>query len=108
MNLNLRATASAQLKISELLIEKSKTHFRVSLQGGGCSGLTYVFSVDDKVEATDLVVEADTIILVADKKTAIFINNSVIDWEESFMKKGFKITNPQQKTECSCGKSFSI
>lgn len=108
MSFNISVTDTALIKIRDLLAEKSQNYFRIRLQGGGCSGLTYVFSTDDKVEATDHEVRATDITIVVDKKSAIYLNNVTIDWEGSLMKKGFSIANPQQKTGCSCGQSFSV
>lgn len=108
MDLKLDITESAKYKIESMLKEKCATHFCIKLQGGGCSGLTYVFSFVDKADDADHVLHVNGISLVVDKKSALFINDSVIDWQETLMNKGFKIINPQQKSACSCGKSFSV
>jgi iron-sulfur cluster insertion protein len=108
MDFKLDITESAKQKIQSLLNEKTATHFCIKLQGGGCSGLTYVFSFVDKVDDADHELHVNGIDIVVDKKSALFINNSIIDWQETLMIKNFKIINPQQKTSCSCGKSFSI
>lgn len=108
MDFKLDITEAAQQKILEMLQDKADHRFRIKLQGGGCSGLTYVFSVDDKLDAADLLVQVHATSLVVDKKSALFINNSVLDWQDTLMSKGFRLLNPQQKTACSCGKSFSV
>lgn len=108
MEFKLDITDSAKQKIQNTLKEKSATYFCIKLQGGGCSGLTYVFSFVDKADAADHVLHINGTDVVVDKKSALFINGSVIDWQETLMNKGFKIINPQQKTSCSCGKSFSV
>lgn len=108
MDFDIEITEKAADHIKSLLKEKEKQFFRISLQGGGCVGLTYLFAFDDKADQRDHVVHKQGVDVLVDKKSAIFLNKVTIDWEESLMKRGFKIINPQQKTSCSCGESFSV
>jgi iron-sulfur cluster assembly accessory protein len=80
---------------------------RVKVGSGGCSGMSYEFVVAAEVAPGDLVHEAFGAKAVVDPKADFFIGGSQVDYEESLMKSGFTVINPQATSSCSCGKSFS-
>ena len=80
---------------------------RVKVGAGGCSGMSYEFVVADEVAPTALGHEAFGAKTVGDPKAEFVIGGSQVDYEESLMKSGFTVKNPQATSSCSCGKSFS-
>lgn len=84
------------------------TVLRVGVKGGGCSGFSYSLGFDDKVSETDQVLEAEGIRVVCDPKSFLYLNNTVVDFEESLMGRGFKFGNPNASKTCGCGESFSV
>ncbi len=81
---------------------------RVKVGAGGCSGMSYQFDVEEDVRPDDLVSETSGVRAAVDPRSDFFIGGSVVDYEESLMKSGFKVTNPLAKSSCSCGASFNV
>lgn len=87
---------------------------RVGVRGGGCSGFSYVIEYDDKPARTgDIVMEfaeegKATVRVFCDKKSILYLQNSVLDWEKTLMYTGFKFKNPQEASKCGCGHSFTV
>ena len=81
---------------------------RVAVKGGGCSGLTYVLNIVDQPEDNDKVVEENGVVLCVDKKSYVFLAGTVLDYSGGLNGKGFVFNNPQAKTSCGCGTSFSV
>ncbi len=101
-------TERAAKKIQALASKKGLAPvLRVKVGSGGCSGMSYEFVVADEVKSDDLVHEAFGAKTVVDPKADFFIGGSQVDYEESLMKSGFTVKNPQATSSCSCGKSFS-
>lgn len=105
------ATAMAVEAIKAAL-EKRKTPdaaLRVGVKGGKCLGYTYAIEFcDNDPREKDLVFEFDGVQIIIDKKSIIYLNGAELDFEETFMKKGFKFNNPIVKGECGCQSSFSV
>ena len=80
---------------------------RIGVQGGGCSGLSYNLSFDTKVSEFDEVLEADGVKFVVDAKSALFLKGTTLDYVTALMGGGFKFINPNAKSTCGCGESFS-
>jgi len=81
---------------------------RVGVKGGGCSGLSYVIEFCDVPRAKDKLFELDGARVYVDPKSLIYLNGTTLDYTDTFQQKGFKFVNPQQKSECGCGESFSV
>jgi iron-sulfur cluster assembly protein len=81
---------------------------RVGVKGGGCSGLSYVIEFCDAPRPRDTVFEVDAARVYVDPKSLIYLNGTTLDFVDTFQQKGFKFLNPQQKSECGCGESFSV
>ncbi|MFN7130677.1 MAG: HesB/IscA family protein [Myxococcales bacterium] len=81
---------------------------RVAVKGGGCSGLQYSLNWDDKPREKDRVFERQGVRVFVDPKSYIYLVGTVVEYEETLMQSGFKLTNPQQKSACGCGESFTI
>ena len=87
---------------------------RVGVRGGGCSGFSYVIEYDDKpARAGDIVMEfaeegKATVRVFCDKKSILYLQGSVLDWEKTLMYQGYKFKNPNESTRCGCGHSFTV
>ena len=103
-------TSSAQHQISSILSEEdnSKLHLRIFVQGGGCSGFQYGFTLDDEIAEDDMEIPIlDTTVLV-DTISLQYLTGSVVDYKDDLNGSRFSITNPQAQSTCGCGSSFSI
>ena len=101
----IKFTDKAIKQINFLLSKKNKgSYFRIAIKGGGCSGFQYDFSYDNEASNDDLV--KDNILI--DKQSAELLKGSEIDYAEELIGESFKITNPQTKSSCGCGVSFSL
>ena len=93
---------------------KPNTALRLGIRGGGCSGFSYVIEFHDgeprpKDNVYDYVAEDGTPVrVVVDKKSLVFLNGTTLDWEQTIMQQGFKFVNPNEKTSCGCGHSFTV
>lgn len=82
---------------------------RVMVDGGGCSGFQYNFTMDHSVKEDDKVFEKDGVKVVVDSISMDFLQGSTIDYEEELIRSAFRVTsNPQASQGCSCGVSFSL
>jgi iron-sulfur cluster assembly protein len=87
---------------------------RVGLRGGGCSGFTYVIEFHDgPPRARDIVLDFNAedgspVRVVVDPKSLLYLSGSLLDWEQTLMKQGFKFVNPHEKAGCGCGHSFNV
>ena len=81
---------------------------RVGVKGGGCSGLTYDLSVDSELRSNDKVIEQHGVTILIDKKSYIFLAGTALDYSGGLNGKGFIFQNPNAKTTCGCGTSFSV
>ena len=101
----IKFTDKALKQINTLLSKKDKgSFFRIAIKGGGCSGFQYDFSFDNKAEQDDIVFNN----VLIDKKSAELLNGSEVDYVSELIGESFKITNPQSKSSCGCGVSFSL
>jgi len=82
-------------------------HFRVFITGGGCSGFEYGFTFDEDPEEDDIVIETSVPMLV-DNLSYQYLDGSIVDYRVDLQGARFLIVNPNAKTTCGCGNSFSI
>ena len=103
-------TEAAGERIAALLEEdgKRETHgLRMKVIGGGCSGLQYQLSFDDRTKDTDSDFEASGVRLIIDEKSALYLVGCNLDFVDTLQESGFKIDNPNASNTCGCGQSFS-
>ena len=101
----IKFTDKAIKQINHLLSTKDKgSFFRIAIKGGGCSGFQYDFSFDKKPQNEDLKYEN----ILIDKVSADLLRGSEIDYVQELIGNSFKINNPQTKSSCGCGVSFSL
>jgi iron-sulfur cluster assembly accessory protein len=81
---------------------------RVAVDGGGCSGFQYRFEIDTAKADDDLVFERDGAQVLVDSVSMPFLEGSVLDFVDDLMGQSFRVNNPQVKSSCGCGTSFSI
>ncbi|MBX3212125.1 MAG: iron-sulfur cluster assembly accessory protein [Labilithrix sp.] len=90
------------------------TALRVGIRGGGCSGFSYVIEFHDGApRARDVVydlkaTDGSDVRIVVDKKSLLYLNGATFDWEKTLMRQGFKFVNPNEKSSCGCGTSFTV
>jgi iron-sulfur cluster assembly accessory protein len=108
----INVTETAASKINELLVEEKKVGagLRVFVQGGGCSGFQYGLMIDegDGDPAADQVFEVNGVRLVVDPISIRYLNGAEVDFVDSVTGGGFTIRNPNAKSTCGCGSSFSV
>jgi iron-sulfur cluster insertion protein len=96
-------------RIAELLrSEEAPALFRVSVEGGGCSGFQYRFDLVTESAPDDLILERDGARVVVDSVSLGFVQGSEIDFTDDLIGAQFKINNPNVTASCGCGTSFSV
>ena len=101
----IKFTDKAINQLNHLLSSKEKgSFFRIAIKGGGCSGFQYDFSYDKSQNDDDLCHEN----ILIDKTSADLLKGSEIDFVKELIGDSFKINNPQSKSSCGCGVSFSL
>jgi iron-sulfur cluster insertion protein len=102
-------TDAAAGKVGELIREEAnpKLKLRVFVSGGGCSGFQYGFTFDENIEEGDFCVENQGVQLLIDPMSAQYLMGAEIDYKEDLQGAQFVIRNPNAKTTCGCGSSFS-
>ena len=103
-------TEAASLKVKELIEEEgdSSLSLRVYITGGGCSGFQYAFAFDDEVKDDDMVFTKNQVRLLVDGMSFQYLVGADVDYKDDIEGAYFVIRNPNAKTTCGCGSSFSV
>jgi iron-sulfur cluster assembly protein len=103
----LSASAAARIKA---IVEKDPglAGLRIAVEGGGCSGFQYEIALAPQPAADDVVIERDGARLFVDAVSLPFLTGSEVDWVEELIGASFKVRNPNAKSSCGCGVSFSV
>lgn len=104
-------TVKAADEVRRILAEKnmsSETGLRVSVKGGGCSGMTYVLDFSESGEANDREVLSSGVKVYVDETALDFVGGLEIDFVDDLLNRGFKFSNPNASHSCGCGTSFSV
>jgi iron-sulfur cluster assembly protein len=104
-------TESAKSQLDKLMAEAgcAPDYFlRVSVKGGGCSGLSYDLDFDNELKEGDTESEDQGIKLVIDKKSLLYLLGTHLDFSDGLNGKGFQFINPNASRTCGCGESFAI
>lgn len=104
-------TDKAKQKVEELIKESGMddSYFlRVSVKGGGCSGLSYNMDFDNESQAGDQVFEDKGLKIVLDMKSVLYLVGTELDFSDGLNGKGFNFINPNASRTCACGESFSV
>ena len=106
-DLTLSASAAERLKaISQA--QGKPIMLRIAVEGGGCSGFQYQLNLVDTAEPDDLRIERDGAAALVDEMSLVMLKGSEIDFVDELVGAEFKIRNPNAKSSCGCGVSFSI
>ena len=107
--MNLTITESAKIKIAEGLSDEDnpKMRLRMYVQCGGCSGMSYGFTLDDQQNEDDFLIPAGETSVLVDSMSMTYVAESTVDYVEDLQGSRFNIINPQAQTTCGCGSSFS-
>lgn len=104
-------TEKAKSRIADLKKQEQPSeerHLRVSVSGGGCSGLMYNLSFDQSVKETDQVFEDNDVKILVDKKSLLYLLGTTLDFSDGLNGKGFQFINPNASRTCGCGESFAV
>ncbi len=104
-------TDKAKEKVESLMQEAGldQSYFlRVSVQGGGCSGLTYKLDFDNEEKAGDQFFEDKGVRMALDMKSFLYLAGTELDFTDGLNGKGFNFNNPNASRTCGCGESFSV
>ena len=104
MEKKLNFTNQALDQINKIAIGKEKKYFRITVQGGGCSGFKYSFCFDSKTNEDDVIFDKTVI----DKSSLEIISGSIVDFKKELIGETFVIDNPKATSSCGCGLSFSV
>jgi iron-sulfur cluster assembly protein len=102
-------TETAASKVKELLVQRGTPQLglRLGVRGGGCAGNTYFMEFCEAESTGDEVFESHGVKLVVDLKSAVLLGGTEVDYVEGLMGTGFKFNNPNMRSSCGCGESFS-
>jgi len=103
-------TDSAVKKIREIIAEEEDPNLKVRMfiQGGGCSGMQYGFTLEENgAQEDDFVVEKDGVEILVDALSSQYVQGAEVDWQETVQGSQFAIKNPNASTTFGCGSSFS-
>ena len=104
MEKKLNFTDQALNQINIITKDKDKKFFRITVQGGGCSGFKYNFSFDSNVSEDDILFDK----AIIDKQSLDIIAGSIVDFKKEMIGESFSIKNPKASASCGCGLSFSV
>ena len=108
LTIHISETAAKHVKQFMTVEGREAAVLRVAVKGGGCSGLTYMLDLVDDPPENDKVIEENGMTLCVDKKSYVFLAGTVLDYSDGLNGKGFVFNNPNAKTSCGCGTSFSV
>lgn len=101
-------TPKAVAKIREAFAKEGVTGgLRLGVQGGGCSGLSYLLRFETQPRPTDNVFDFEDVRIFVDPKSMLYLEGMTLDWKDSLIYSGFEFENPHAKKSCGCGTSFS-
>ena len=103
-------TPNAVAKVKEIMAQQTPvpSGLRVGVQGGGCSGFSYAMSFENSAGMMDKTFTFDGLKVYVDATSVMYLNGCVVDYVETLEGAGFKFENPNVKSTCGCGSSFSV
>jgi iron-sulfur cluster assembly protein len=103
--------SDSAVKRLRILLEQRQTPeagLRLAVKGGGCSGLQYAMEWSEKPRERDKIFEREGVRVFVDPKSYLYLMGTELVFEETLMGSGFKLQNPNVKTSCGCGESFTV
>jgi iron-sulfur cluster assembly accessory protein len=106
----IQLTDTASTKVREIMSQQNPapTALRVAVVGGGCSGFSYHMAFDNAENPSDNVYEFEGLKVLVDQMSEMYLDGVQIDYIETIEGAGFKFNNPNVKSTCGCGSSFSV
>lgn len=108
----IKVSETAKQKVVALMTEEgfdsNKDFVRVGVKSGGCSGLSYELRFDNKMDETDKVFEDNSVRIIVDKKSFLYLAGTILEYSGGLNGKGFVFNNPNAQRTCGCGESFSL
>ena len=105
----IQVTEKAQQRILQIVAKAGGSGgLRLAVQGGGCSGFSYVFKLEAKERPSDHVFAFGDAKVLIDPKSLVFLDGLTLDYKEALIQSGFVIDNPNAEKTCSCGTSFDV
>ena len=105
----IKLTKVAGEKIFSLIEREQKGNYlRVAITGGGCNGLSYKIVFAESPKGGDIMVQTSGANIIVDSKSALYLKGTQLDYSSELIAGGFKFENPNAKSSCSCGESFSL
>ena len=108
----IKVSDTAKQKVVTLMTEDgfdaTKDYVRVGVKSGGCSGLSYELNFDDKMVDGDKVFEDNSVRIIVDKKSFLYLVGTTLEYSGGLNGKGFVFNNPNAQRTCGCGESFSL
>jgi len=103
-------TANAIAKVKEIMAQQNPVPagLRVGVQGGGCSGFSYTMAFENSAGMMDKTFDMDGLKVYVDATSLMYLNGCRVDYVETLEGAGFKFENPNVKSTCGCGSSFSV
>jgi len=102
------AAAAIKAELAKRPTTTPESGFRVGVKAGGCSGLSYTMQYEDSPRPDDKVAIKDGVKVFCDPKSHVYLAGTELDYVRTLMKTGFEFKNPQQKSACGCGESFTV
>ncbi|MEN8776756.1 MAG: iron-sulfur cluster assembly accessory protein [Polaribacter sp.] len=108
----IKVSDTAKKKVIELMeddgFDATKDYVRVGVKSGGCSGLSYDLTFDNKKGEDDKIFEENNVRLIVDKKSFLYLVGTTLEYSGGLNGKGFVFNNPNANRTCGCGESFSL
>lgn len=108
----IKVSETAKHRVVSLMTENGynaeKDYVRVGVKSGGCSGLSYDLSFDNKIEDSDKIFEDNAVKIIVDKKSFLYLVGTTLEYSGGLNGKGFVFNNPNAQRTCGCGESFSL
>jgi len=108
---DIKVSLRAAKEINQLMEENSIDQdfgLRLSVKGGGCSGLTYKLGFDNEIKENDSVINTNGVKLIVDGKSLFYLMGCELDFSSGLDGRGFIFNNPNAKKTCGCGESFGV
>ncbi|MFP4281231.1 MAG: HesB/IscA family protein [Opitutales bacterium] len=102
-------TPAAGAKVRDLVArEGAGDYLRVKINGGGCNGLSYKLLFVREPKKGDILVRSQEVEVLVDPRSALYLRGTHLDYSDALVSGGFKFSNPNATSSCSCGESFSV
>lgn len=102
-------TEAAAVRVGKFLANRGKgAGLRLGVKTSGCSGMAYLLEFADEIAPTDQVFESHGVKVIVDPKSLVYLDGTEVDFTREGLNEGFRFNNPNVKSACGCGESFSV